>query len=942
MSPITPQQFVQKWKAADLTERASAQTHFLDICQLLGQPDPISVDPTGKEFAFEKGVAKGTKGGQGWADVWKKGYFAWEYKRNRASLAKAYEQLQLYRESLENPPLLVVSDNLNIEVHTNFTNSIKSITKFTLDDFLDPKKLNQLKNVFTNPEAFRSKVTVQEVTESAAKKFSELAEILRANNIPPNQAAHFLIRLLFCLFAEDIALLPTNLFSKLVQNTRFDPAAFVAQLQQLFRAMKSGGYFGVEKIVHFNGGLFDNDEALALNSKGIEILFEVSKLDWSVMEPAILGTLFERSLDPSKRKQLGAHYTSREDILLIVEPVLMAPFRRRWEEIKQEALELASKRDAASGGQRTTLNNRLAALLTGYANEIAQVQVLDPACGSGNFLYVALKQLLDLEKEVVVFAQEVGLPSFFPAVSPLQLHGIEINEYAHELAQITIWIGYIQWLRDNGFGQPEEPILKPLQAIIQMDAILAYDENGKPVEPEWPKADVIIGNPPFLGSQKMRRELGDKYTVDLWGIFEGRIPRGGDFVTYWFEKTRNLVASNLVKRAGLLATQSIRAGASRIVLERINQTGNIFIAWSDRSWILDGASVRISMVGFDNGNEATHLLNGNVVSEINTNLSSEVDVTQSKILKENAHIIFKGDSKTGPFEINSNLAQILLNSKGNPNGRSNKHVVRPWINGLDVTGRPRNMWIIDFGVGMLEQDAAMYEAPFEYLRKNVYPERIKNTQKSLVQNWWLHDRPRPTMRKALIGKNRYIVTPRVAKHRIFIWANIETLPDSRLYVFARDDDYFLGILHSSLHEIWSLATSSRHGVGNDPTYNSTTCFETYPFPWPPSKELADNSKVEAIAQAARELVQYRDNWLNPTGLSESELKKRTLTNLYNQRPTWLDNAHKKLDKAVLDAYGWPHNLTDEQVLERLLTLNLERVAAQGEIPIIISDEEIAD
>src|SRR5215217_5345540 len=283
--------------------------------------------------------------------------------------------------------------------------------------------------------------------------------------------------------------------------------------------MRDGGFFGFERVPRFDGGLFDDDEVLTLDRKGLDVLNRVGRLDWDSIEPSILGTLFERSLDPSKRAQLGAHYTSREDILAIVEPVLMDPLRRWWAEVREQAEELTERRDAAIGGQATRLHNALSSLLSRFAEEIASVRVLDPACGSGNFLSVSMQQLLNLEKEVIAFARDIGLPTFFPSVGPEQVHGIELDAYAHELATATVWIGYIQWLRDNGFGRPSEPILKPLKTVSQMDAILTLNEEVKPIEPEWPEADILIGNPPFVGDKKMRAALGDAYVDQLRSLY---------------------------------------------------------------------------------------------------------------------------------------------------------------------------------------------------------------------------------------------------------------------------------------------------------------------------------------------------------------------------------------------------------------------------------------
>jgi len=921
-STLSPQEFVGKWKSSELKERSAAQEHFIDLCRLVGHPTPAEANSTGETFTFEAGATK-QRGGQGWADVWYRGHFAWEYKGKHKDLDEAYQQLLQYRESLMNPPLLIVSDMEQIVIHTNFTNTVKRTVCIELDDLLRPDRRGQLRAVFYEPLSFRAPETTEQVTLEAASEFARLADLLRKYGADPQQTAHFLIRLLFCLFAEDIGLLPKDLFTQLVHNTQNQPAAFAAQLWQLFQAMATGGWFGFSQIINFDGKLFDDDSVLELDSASLRILDRICTLDWSYIEPSIFGTLFERSLDPSKRSQLGAHYTSKEDILLIVEPVLMAPLRRRWEEVKTQAVDLARRRDEAK--TLRTRNNRqteLIQLLMGFANEIAQVQVLDAACGSGNFLYVALKLLLDLEKEVIGLAGDLGGNLFFPGVSPAQVHGIEINPYARELAQATIWIGYIQWLNDNGFGVPEEPILKPLDNILHMDAILAYDAEGNPVEPEWPEADVIIGNPPFLGGKKMRTELGDHYVDELFRLYEGRVPHECDLVCYWFENARAMITKDKVNRAGLLATQGIRGGANRKVLERIKETGDIFWAQSDRDWILEGAAVNVSMIGFDDGQETSRVLDDISVNAINADLTGTVDLTAAKRLQENIGLSFMGDTKGGPFDIAPDMAARMLNAPLNPNGRPNSGVVRPWANGWDVTRRPRGMWIIDFGVAMTEDEAALYEMPFEYVAAKVRPARAKS--RTTRREWWLHERPRPAMRQAIAPLRRYIVTPAVAKHRLFAWAEHPTLPDHAVFVFAREDDYFLGVLHSKLHELWALRQGT--ALEDRPRYTATTTFETFPFPWPPGRELPDDPRVQAITQAARGLVEKRGRWLNPDRATDGELKKRTLTNLYNRRPTWLDLAHRKLDEAVLDAYGWPHDLSDEEILERLLALNVERAA----------------
>lgn len=922
----SPQDFVAKWRDVTLKERSSSQEHFIDLCRLLGHPTPAEHDPTGERFTFERGADK-QAGGQGWADVWYRSRFAWEYKGKHANLDKAYRQLLQYREALENPPLLIVSDMERILIHTNFTNTVKQVHEMGLEDLLIPEQLAKLRAAFYNPEQLRAPKSTEQVTEEAAREFARLADLLRKWGEEPARIAHFLIRLLFCLFAEDIGLLPKELFTNLVARTRRRAPAFTQQLQQLFNAMETGGWFGVEEIVHFDGGLFDDAVALELDSAGLDILARVSRLDWSSIEPSILGTLFQRSLDPAMRAQLGAHYTSRDDILLIVEPVLMAPLRHRWEVVRAEAAALAAKRDNAKGGQRTRLRNELTALLTGFAAELAAIRVLDPACGSANFLYVALRLLLDLEKEVITLAGDLGIGRFFPSVSPAQLYGIEINEYAHELAQTTVWIGYIQWLNENGFGHPGQPILKPLDNIKRMDAILAYDGAGNPLEPVWPEADVAIGNPPFLGGNRIRQELGDHYVDSLFKLYNGRVPAFADLVCYWFERARDLIVDGRLKRAGLLATNSIRGGVNRRVLDRIKETGGIFMAWSDRPWVLDGAAVRVSMIGFDNGIEKVAILDGREVSTVNADLTSMADLPSAKKLKENRNICCYGSQQKGSFDVSPDVAQKLI-AQANPFGLNVSDVVKPSVNAQQILRKTGETWVIDFGLDMSLAEASMYEAPFEYIKQVVYPERINRREKRQREYWWLHARPSPRYRTILENQHRYVASPALSKHRIFVWLTSDVLADHAVLVYARDDDYFFGVLHSKAHELWALGQGT--SLEDRPRYTPSTTFETFPFPWPPGQEPTDDPRIQAIATAASELVEKRDAWLNPPGLSEKELKRHTLTNLYNKRPTWLALAHERLDTAVFDAYGWPHDLTDEQILERLLALNLERAAKTAE------------
>lgn len=924
-------EFIEKWAAVTINERAVAQTHFNELCALLGVPAPLDSGQNSSVYRFEQPLTK-SGGGAGFADVWKRDHFAWEYKTKGkyADLRGAYSQLLLYKGDLGNPPVLVACDIENYYVSIEFTGYRTRVEQFKNADLQNAATRELLRQVFLHPEQLRPVERVETITEQAAAQLGQIARLLEGRGFAPSDIAAFLMQVLFALFVEDIRLLPAELMSRSIREAIFNPSEFVPMIRALFQAMNSGGYFGLgNKIPRFNGWLFADDHVLPLNATELQYLSEVARLDWSSVEPAIFGTLFERSLDPNKRAQLGAHYTSRADILLIVEPVLMQPYRRQWAQVQAGVAALHAQWQSASGAARQRLRSVAEGMIFDFMETLAKVRVLDPACGSGNFLYVALHQLKDLEQEVWRYASGLELTQPELGITPAQFYGIEKNPFAAELAQVVVWIGYLQWLKQNGWleGPTTEPVLQMLHTIECKDAILAFDAAGNPLEPGWPAADVIIGNPPFLGDKKMRGELGDVYVDHLRRLYAGKVPGSADLVTYWFERARAQIAGKNTKRAGMIATQGIRGIANRTVLERIKQTGDIFFAWSDRPWVLDGAAVRVSMIGFNGGTEYVKALNGQSTDQINIDLSASVNVTSAVRLQENANICYLGMMKAGPFDIDATTAEYMLKAI-NSSGKTNTDVIKQRLGGQDVTGRTRDTWIIDFGVDMSEQEAANYELPFAYVQTHVKPLRDTNRRETMKRRWWIHGEPRRGLRTAIQanGLLRCIVTPEVAKHRVFIWMPTHIVPDHKLHVFIRSDDYFFGVLHSKIHEKWTLANCSWLGVGNDPSYSSSRTFDTFPFPWPPGSEPSEDTdvQVKAIADAARELVQLRDAWLNPPGMGAAELKQRTLTNLYNQRPDWLSAAHHKLDVAVFAAYGWEADISDAEILTRLLALNRER------------------
>jgi type I restriction-modification system DNA methylase subunit len=954
---LAPEKFIERWQHATLSERASYQQHFGDVCHLIGAQTPIEADPTGEQYTFEYGLKK-TDGRQGYADVFYRGYFAIEYKQRGKynDLAAAYRQLQQYRENLNNPPLLIVCDIDNWEIHTNFTNAPVEVIRFKHEDLLKAYYRDIVRRMFSDPASFHPEMNKQQITEDVAAQFKDVVDDTLEWKQNPERVARFMTRLVFCMFAEDIGLLPKRAYegilTEIVRMTRQRTdyrETFPTYVRELFQAMARGGNVQLVDIPYFNGSLFevDDDDVIPLGHTAMSALDNATNRNWSYVEPTIFGTIFERTLDQKKRGQLGAHYTHPDDIKLIVEPVLMQPLRRAWATALAAAFPLREQLEKATNtAARMQVEADLLALRVQALDAVRQVRVLDPACGSGNFLYISLRLLLDLEKEIVTHPVWAGLRPERIAVNPTQLYGIETNEIAHALASVVVWIGYLQWRHENGYFETHEPILSRMtNNIRQMDAILSYDSQGKPIEPEWPEVDVIVGNPPFLGGRRLRLELDSSYVDNLRTLYQGRVTGSADLVTYWFEKARAHIESGKAKRAGLLSTNSIRNGRSRLVLDAIKKTGDIFMAWSDRPWVLDGAALRVSMVGFDDGSEREKLLNNQPVDAINADLTATVDITQPAILAENRGLCFLGVLKAGPFDLDAAQAEVMLAPTViNKSGKSNRDVLKRRLNGEDLTGRSqRNGWLIDFGMEMTEAQAAEYELPFAYVLKHVKPARLSSRNQTLKARWWLHGRPRPAMRTAIEPLRRYIATPEVAKYRVFVWVHVDTVPDHTLHVIAREDDYFFGVLHSRFHERWSLKIGST--LEDRPRYSSSRTFETFPFPFPPGTENFSDPRIIAISTAAEALHTERDAWLN----APLNSRERTLTNLYNalqyhrgqtdRKPKSvaadfalrLAELHDRLDQAVCAAYGWEASVLDNEdtLLMHLLMLNKARATSEG-------------
>ena len=982
---MTPQDFIAKWghggPSYELNERQGAQPHFMDLCALLGVPTPDSSD----DYLFEQGTLMLGEA-RGYADVFKRGCFAWENKAPGRNLDTALKQLLGYSHALSNPPLLVVCDRLTIRIHTQFTGHPSEVHRVNIDELTQPDKQKLLRRVWLDPESFRPKKTTRDITEAAAKSFATLADRLRNRGLVvdkkgavvsgstgkainhPEVVAHFLTQCLFCFFADDVNLLPQRLFEGLVNNTRITPAKLTTGLTNLFTTMQQGGLYGNDDIPWFNGGLFKKINVPQLDILDVTELRNAAALNWTAIDVSIFGTLFERGLDPKKRSQLGAHYTDPATIARIIDPVIRRPLLQKWEQSKQEIrrLMLISK-------AKNDKNYKLAkAAFVRWLEDLQTYRILDPACGSGNFLFLGLKVLKDIEHQSHLDAETLGLDREADLVTgPHNMLGLELNEYAAELARVTVWIGELQWRLTHGYEFKTNPVLEPLDCIECRDALLRFTPEA--VEADWPKASVVVGNPPFLGQRFQVRELGESYTKSLRGVYKEQVSGNVDLVCYWFVKALKALKNSGLGAAGFVTTNSIRGGDNRAVLSQIIENYEIFNAWSDEPWVNEGAAVRVSLICFGHITEQSEL-DGLKVDRINSDLTASktddnsCDLTTAVTLIESTGAAFSGFKMNGSFDVPMQTALEWL-AMPNPHGKSNADVLHPYANAKDLTTRSRNQWVIYFPK-LTEGDASLYEKPFEWASRYVKEARQAKREEHLRQKWWLHERPRPELRNAVSSLNRFIATPMVSKHRLFAWLPTVQLPENAAIVIARSDDATFGVLHSRFHELWSLRMCTWMGVGNDPRYTPTTCFETFPFPAgltpqdtasQQTRRLASGAVVPdiasttaaAIAEAAHKLTTLRDNWLNPPdwtqrlpevvplGMSvspypdrivakhghEKSLSERTLTKLYNARPAWLAAAHAALDVSVATAYGWTDytpDMPNETILQRLLALNVTR------------------
>jgi hypothetical protein len=1028
--------FIAKWAAAGAAERANKDMFLTELCGVLGvaPPNPAMSDAERDTYVFEREARLAHEGGEatiGRIDLYKQGCFILEAKQASGEgssklgkakrgtpawnilMKEAYGQALGYARSFDRPePFIIVCDIGHcFDLYATFDGTSNyrpfpnaQASRIFLRDLT--KHADTLRRVFEEPLDLDPSRHSMKVTREVAAHLAALAKKLEDDGNNQELVAQFLMRCLFTMFAEDVGLLPEGIFTKALKEQWLpNPTAFPGGVASLWRTMNEGGeVFGVVgKILRFNGGLFASPKALALDKKALALLLQAAECNWADVEPAIFGTLLERALGPEERRAFGAHFTPRAYVERLVRPTIEEPLRADWDVVQAHVRQIVvtaehAKTDKASKDKL----KEAVAVVREFHQKLCHTRVLDPACGSGNFLYVTLDLFKRLEGEVLVLLESLGetqtmLHMESVRVTPAQFHGIEIKRWGKEIAELVLWIGYLQWhFRTYGKTiRPEEPILRDYKNIECRDAVLAYDgerepmcdEKGEPVthwdgesmkanpvtgeqvpdeskrvpvysyknprKAEWPEADFIVGNPPFIGNKLMRSALGDGYVEPLRAIHED-MPETADFVMYWWNMAAHRVRVGKARRFGFITTNSITQTFNRRVLQAHLETEaplSLVFAIPDHPWVDSGtgAAVRIAMTVAQAGASAGVLQR--VVREtegddevvevdlvgrsgrIHPDLSIGADVGSARPLRANAELSFQG---VIPLGEGFRLSRHDLSAKGfDPHGDLPR-VVRPMVIGRDIAQRPEERWVIDF-FGLSEAEAEkQYPSLFQHLLVHVKPERDLNRRDTRRKNWWLFGENAPKMRRALSGLGRFIATIETSRHKPFVFLDARYLADHKVYAVASDDACILGVLSSKVHGIWALAAGGHLGVGNDPTWTNTTCFLPFAFP---STGATQSKGIEALAEsldAHRKRQQATHPDLTITGMYNVLEKLRSGEALTAKDKvihehglvSVLKKLHDDLDAAVFDAYGWPRDLTDEQILERLVALNAERAAEE--------------
>ena len=1007
--------FIAHWKDAKGGERAQSQSFLNDLCDLLEVTKPKDND-----YKFEYAL-RGDKATD-FVDLYKRGCFVLESKQSRAKgqkkavegqddllaaieqpnqrgpASRAWDVLMLNaRQQAENyarhlpsshewPPFIIVCDVGHcFEVYADFTGKGRNYTQFPdrqgfrvlIDDFRNDKIREQFKTMWENPHSLDPAKRSAKATREIASALAEVSKRLEANKHPPEEVALFLMRCLFTMFAEDSELIPENSFTDLLTRCADDPKKFMPMVAELWKQMNGGGFsvaIGTE-VKRFNGKLFADARVFPMGKEDIGVLKVAAKKDWREVDPSIFGTLLEQALSPADRSSLGAHYTPRAYVERLVIATVIEPLREEWNNV-QGSLEV----DPAEALSR----------VKAFHQKLCETRVLDPACGTGNFLYVTLELMKRLEGEVMDTIEMLGgqdalrLERF--TVDPHQFLGLELNPRAAAIAELVLWIGYLRWHLKTKGEVPPEPILREFKNIERRDAVLEHDgvdakgDYVNPRRPEWPEAEYIVGNPPFIGGKDIRAKTSDAYVEALWAAHK-EMNDSADFVMYWWDRAAELLKrkGTKLKRFGLITTNSITQVFQRRVVERHLSGKNpisLLMAIPDHPWTKvtkDSAAVSIAMTVAIAGNHQGVLLEVVFQSELNTDdpqirlneqrgrinsdLSIGVDVASASELLANIGLGYRGMQLIGSgFIVTPQEAQHL----GLGKRAGLEKYIREYRNGRDLAGVPRGVMVIDLFGLEAEDVRARFPEVYQHVLQTVKPERDINNRESYKKLWWIFGEPRKDLRPAMKDLSRYIATVETAKHRAFQFLDAEILPDNMLVAIAFEDNFHLGILSSHIHVIWALAQGAL--LGPTPRYSKSRCFDPFPFP------DADASTKERITELAEAIDKHRKD-------VQAAHPEITLTQMYNvlekvkdpsrlapqgegantphaevaaQRPSKhndltnderrifddaliliLKERHEELDVAVAAAYGWPADLSDDEILGRLVALNKQRAAEEA-------------
>lgn len=985
-----------RWADVPASERANYQIYLTELAEALDVPRP---QPSGSGYEFEYAVQVVQPDGSTttkFADLYKANHFLLEAKdedheeTREVLLRTAFAQARLYAAWVDGdpPPYLLVLD-------VGRTLMVWDRWSGTYGDFHAGRKINLrrlherpedialLRDIWTNPSARDPRGHSAAVTREIADHLAELSATLEERGHDPEEVARFLIRCVFTAFAEDVGLLEGQPFETGIRDIGLDdPEEFEETLGELWKAMDEGGRFGLRKFLRFNGHFFKDRGTISLTREDLVILLEAAEADWAGVEPSIMGTLLTRALDPEERHRLGAEYTPKEYVERLVRPTVEEPIRERWIRVQAEVMQLRTQVDKAESTRKKHEKQALERLRE-FHEWLRNLRILDPACGSGNFLYVTLDIMKGVELEVLRAIEEItGEPELaVEEVGPWQFHGIEVKAWARELAELTLWIGYHQWWhRTHGQTLPPEPVLRDTGTFEHRDAVLAWDEIQEDPEREevdptpriespttgelipdpeatrayhehlnprmapWPEADFIVGNPPYLGKNQIRGALGDGYVNALRETYD-EVPDSADYVMYWWYRAAQKVAQAETIRAGFITTKAITQTFSRKLIAQAAERG-ARVCWAvpNHPWVdeADGADVRVAMTVLARDFETAQVIHVDdhaeiesvrTTDELNHDLSATADVAGAAAndLLSNKGLASLGFMLAGRgFIVDAQEVERLLRAD-----RKNAEVLKPLVSGRDLVGDRRDRYVIDFGL-RTEEEARQYPALYEIVRERVKPQRDSNKDKSRRENWWLFGRTNEAFREAIAGLSQFIATSETSKHRIFTFLGGSIAPEHKLVCVASDSAYHLGVLSSSIHVCWAVAAGGRLGVGNDPVYVKSRCFEPFPFP-PANERLRDD-----IARKATAILEHRD-------MGTQGAEAPTLTEIYNvveklytgaelseeERDIHIHAAcgvlrdlHDELDALVSEAYGWEWPLAKEDILEQLVALHDERVVEE--------------